>query len=166
MTESLRKQTVRGVMWSAIERFSLQTIQFVINIIMARLLVPSDYGMIGMLMIFLQLSQAFIDCGFANALIQRKNRTEVDFSTVFYFNVFISLVLYGILFFSAPLIAAFYKLPDLIPVTRVIALNFVFSSFSAIHKTILTIKVDFKTQSKASLSICPEPHARSATVKA
>lgn len=152
MTESLRKQTVRGVMWSAIERFSLQTIQFVINIIMARLLVPSDYGMIGMLMIFLQLSQAFIDCGFANALIQRKNRTEADFSTVFYFNVFISLVLYGILFFSAPLIAAFYKLPDLIPVTRVIALNFVFSSFSAIHKTILTIKVDFKTQSKASLS--------------
>lgn len=150
--ENLRKKTFTGVFWSAIERFSLQSIQFIINIIMARLLLPSDYGMIGMLAIFLQLSQTFVDCGFTNALIQRKERTETDFSTVFYCNVLIAIIIYGILFLSAPLIAEFYKLPQLIPVTRVIALNFIFTSFSAVHKTKLTINVDFKTQSKASLA--------------
>lgn len=119
---------------------------------MARLLLPSDYGMIGMLAIFLQLSQTFVDCGFTNALIQRKERTETDFSTVFYCNVLIAVVLYAILFFSAPLIAGFYNLPQLTEVTRVISLNFIFASFSAVHKTKLTINVDFKTQSKASLA--------------
>lgn len=152
MAESLRKKTIQGVAWSTIERFSLQTIQFIINIIMARLLLPSDYGMIGMLAIFLQLSQTFIDCGFTNALIQRKERTEVDFSTVFYCNVLIAIILYGILYFSAPLIANFYKMPQLTLVTRIIALNFIFASFSAIHKIKLTINIDFKTQSKASLT--------------
>ncbi len=152
MAESLRKKTIQGVVWSSIERFSLQSIQFIINIIMARLLLPSDYGMIGMLAIFLQLSQTFVDCGFTNALIQRKERTETDFSTVFYCNVLIAVVLYAILFFSAPLIAGFYNLPQLTEVTRVISLNFIFASFSAVHKTKLTINVDFKTQSKASLA--------------
>lgn len=152
MAESLRKKTIQGVVWSSIERFSLQSIQFIINIIMARLLLPSDYGMIGMLAIFLQLSQTFVDCGFTNALVQRKERTETDFSTVFYCNVLIAVVLYAILFFSAPLIAGFYNLPQLTEVTRVISLNFIFASFSAVHKTKLTINVDFKTQSKASLA--------------
>lgn len=119
---------------------------------MARLLLPSDYGMIGMLAIFLQLSQTFVDCGFTNALIQRKERTETDFSTAFYCNILISITIYGILFLSAPLIADFYQLPQLTSVTRVIALNFIFTSFSAVHKTKLTINVDFRTQSKASLA--------------
>ena len=152
MPESLRKQTISGVIWSAIERFSLQIIQFVINIIMARLLLPSDYGIIGMLAIFLQISQAFIDSGFAHALIQKKDRTETDYSTVFYFNIIIAFIFYVIIYFSAPLIAQFYNQPTLIPITRIIALNLIFSSFSAIHNTILTIRIDFKTQSKASLT--------------
>lgn len=152
MAESLRKKTIQGVVWSSIERFSLQSIQFIINIIMARLLLPSDYGMIGMLAIFLQLSQTFVDCGFTNALIQRKERTETDFSTVFYCNILIAVTLYAILFFAAPSIAGFYNLPQLTEVTRVISLNFIFASFSAVHKTKLTINVDFKTQSKASLT--------------
>ncbi len=152
MAENLRKKTTNGIIWSAIERFSLQIVQFIINIIMARLLLPSDYGMIGMLAIFLQLSQAFIDCGFTNALIQRQNRTEIDFSTVFYCNVLIAVFLYCILFVTAPFIAEFYNLPQLIPITRIISLNFIFASFSAIHKTKLTIQVNFRTQSKASLT--------------
>ena len=84
MSESLKSKTVSGVLWSAIERFSLQGVQFIINILMARLLLPSDYGMIGMLAVFLQISQTFIDSGFSDALVQKKDRTETDLSTVFY----------------------------------------------------------------------------------
>ena len=87
--ENLKQKTVSGIMWSAIERFSLQGVQFIIQIILARLLLPSDYGMIGMLAIFLQVAQVFIDSGFTNALIQKKDRTEEDFATVFYFNILV-----------------------------------------------------------------------------
>lgn len=151
MSESLKSKTVSGVLWSAIERFSLQGIQFIINILMARLLLPSDYGMIGMLAVFLQISQTFIDSGFSDALVQKKDRTETDLSTVFYFNIVISVLLYILLFIGAPYIAQFYRMPELTLVTRIIMLNLVFSSFAAVPKTILTIKIDFKSQSKISL---------------
>lgn len=94
MSDSLKSKTVSGVLWSAIERFSLQGVQFIINVLMARLLLPSDYGMIGMLAVFLQISQTFIDSGFSDALVQKKDRTETDLSTVFYFNIVISVLLY------------------------------------------------------------------------
>ena len=151
MTENLNRKTVSGVMWSAIERFSLQGVQFVMQLVMARLLLPSDYGMIAMLTIFLQIAQAFIDSGFTNALIQKKDRTEVDYSTVFYFNIIIALLFYCILFVSAPLIAKFYNMPDLILVMRVMALSLIILSFSAVHKTKLTIEINFKIQSKITL---------------
>lgn len=151
MTENLKHKTVSGVMWSAIERFSLQGVQFVMQLVMARLLLPSDYGMIAMLTIFLQIAQAFIDSGFTNALIQKKDRTEVDYSTVFYFNIIIALLFYCILFVSAPLIAKFYNMPDLILVMRVMALSLIILSFSAVHKTKLTIEINFKIQSKITL---------------
>ena len=102
MSDSLKSKTVSGVLWSAIERFSLQGVQFIINILMARLLLPSDYGMIGMLAVFLQISQTFIDSGFSDALVQKKDRTETDLSTVFYFNIIISVLLYILLFIGAP----------------------------------------------------------------
>ena len=151
MTENLKRKTVSGVMWSAIERFSLQGVQFVMQLVMARLLLPSDYGMIAMLTIFLQIAQAFIDSGFTNALIQKKDRTEVDYSTVFYFNIIIALLFYCIFFVSAPLIAKFYNMPDLILVMRVMALSLIILSFSAVHKTKLTIEINFKIQSKITL---------------
>lgn len=151
MTENLKRKTVSGVMWSAIERFSLQGVQFVMQLVMARLLLPSNYGMIAMLTIFLQIAQAFIDSGFTNALIQKKDRTEVDYSTVFYFNIIIALLFYCILFVSAPLIAKFYNMPDLILVMRVMALSLIILSFSAVHKTKLTIEINFKIQSKITL---------------
>lgn len=97
--KNLKSKTMSGVLWSAVERFSLQGVQFVINIIMARLLLPENYGMIGMLAIFLQISQTFIDGGFTNALIQRKDKTEVDFSTVFYFNIIVAFIFYVLIFF-------------------------------------------------------------------
>jgi O-antigen/teichoic acid export membrane protein len=94
LDNSLKTKTIKGVFWSSIERFSVQGIQFVLSIIMARLLEPSDYGVIGMLAVFLAVSQTFIDSGFSNALIRKLDRTEADFSTVFYFNIVIGVFCY------------------------------------------------------------------------
>ncbi|WP_251623404.1 lipopolysaccharide biosynthesis protein [Odoribacter lunatus] len=150
MSSSLKQKTIVGIFWSCIERFSVQGIQFVIMIVMARLLLPSDYGMIGMLAIFIAVSQTIIDSGFSNALIRKTDRSETDYSTVFYFNIVVGLLLYGVLFLSAPLIAAFYDTPQLTVLTRVIGLNLFFNSLAVVQRAILTIKVDFKTQAKAS----------------
>lgn len=152
MADSLREKSVRGVAWSAIERFALLGIQFVVQIVLARLLTPADYGVVGMLSVFLAISQTFIDSGFTNALIQNQRRTERDFATAFFFNAAVSVLFYVLLFAGAPLIADFYAMPQLVPVTRVIGLSLVFSALSAVHRTQLTIRVDFKTQAKASLS--------------
>lgn len=152
MSDSIKHQAVKGVMWSAVERFSVQGIQFVLTIIIARLVLPSDYGLIAMLNIFLAIAQVFVDSGFSNALIQKKDRTETDFSTVFYFNIFISVISYLLLYFSAPYIASFYKEPDLSSVTRWIGLNIIIAGFSVVQRAKLTINVDFKRQAKASLT--------------
>ena len=152
MVENLKDKTVNGLLWSFIESFSLQGVQFIIGIMMARFLSPSDFGLIAMLAIFLGISQIFIDGGFSAALIQKRDRTEVDFSTVYYFNIILSVIFYVILFFSAPFIASFYNLPELTIITRVISLNLIIASFSAVARTKLTIDVDFKTQAKVSLS--------------
>lgn len=152
MSDLIKHQAVKGVMWSAVERFSVQGIQFILTIIIARLVLPSDYGLIAMLNIFLAIAQVFVDSGFLNALIQKKDRTETDFSTVFYFNIFISLVFYLLLYVSAPYIASFYKEPDLSPVTRWIGLNIIIAGFSIVQRAKLTINVDFKRQAKASLT--------------
>lgn len=151
MSDSLKHQAVKGVMWSAVERFSVQGIQFILTIIIARLVLPSDYGLIAMLGIFLAIAQVFVDSGFSNALIQKKDRTETDFSTVFYFNIFISIIIYFLLYISAPYISTFYKEPELSSVTRWIGLNIIISSFSIVQRAKLTINVDFKRQAKASL---------------
>ena len=152
MPESLKKRTVSGIWWSSIERFSVQFVQFVMMVIMARLLLPEDYGMIGMLAIFIAISQAIIDSGFSNALIRKVDRTEVDYSTVFYFNIVVGIVLYVLLFFLSPFIAEFYNTPELTNLTRVIALNLFINSLAVVQRAILTIRIDFKTQAKASFS--------------
>lgn len=151
MTDSLKSQAVKGVVWSAVERFSVQGIQFVLSIIIARLVAPSEYGLIAMLGIFLAIAQTFIDSGFSIALIQKKDRTEVDFSTVFYFNIIISLVVYLLLFFAAPYITIFYNEPSLNIITKWLGLNIIISAFSIVQCAKLTIRLDFKTQAKASL---------------
>lgn len=150
MTESLKNKTVKGTIWSTLERFSVQGIQFVVMIIMARILTPADYGLVGMLAIFIAVSQSLIDSGFSQALIRKQDRSEIDNSTVFYFNIGVGIVLYFILFFSAPLIARFYNEPQLIPITRVVGLSLVFNSLAVVQRALLTINLDFKTQAKAS----------------
>ena len=148
---SLKDKTVKGVIWSAVDRFSAQGIQFVFSILIARLLVPEDYGVIAMLNIFLAVSQTFIDSGFGTALIRKIDRTETDFSTVFYFNIAVAVFFYLGLFFAAPAIANFYNTPLLVPVTRVTAINLVVGSLSGIHNAKLSIAIDFKSRAKISI---------------
>jgi len=148
---SLKQKTVAGILWSSIERFSVQGVQFVLGIIMARLLLPDDYGLIGMLAIFLAISQSFIDSGFSNALIRKQNRTEVDFSTVFYFNILVGLFFYFLLFFASPYIAVFFSTPILESLTKVVAINVFINSLTIVQRAKFTINIDFKTQTKASL---------------
>lgn len=151
MSEDLRNQSISGMKWSAIERFSVQGIQFVIGLILARLLTPSDYGIIGMVAIFMAISQTIIDSGFSKALIQKQDRTEVDFSTAFFFNIIVGLICYLILFLASPYIASFFNEPILKDVLRVLAINLFLNSLAVVPIAKLSIKVDFKTQSKASI---------------
>ena len=148
----IRRNTINGVKWSAVERFSVQGVVFLVGLVMARLLTPSDFGVIGMLSIFLAVSQTFIDSGFSNALIRKIDRTEIDYSTVFYFNVAIGLACYGLLYLIAPTIASFYNMPILKDVTRVLALTLLLNSLTVVQVAILTIKVDFRTQAKVNLT--------------
>ncbi|MBD5199968.1 MAG: lipopolysaccharide biosynthesis protein [Bacteroidales bacterium] len=152
MVESLRKKTFKGTIWSTLERFSTQGVAFVVMIIMARILTPEDYGLVGMLTIFIAISQSLIDSGFSQALIRKQDRKEIDNSTVFYFNIAVGLILYIILFLCAPLIARFYNEPLLIPLTRVISLSVIINSFVVVQRALLTTELNFKTQAKASLS--------------
>ncbi len=151
MSESIKKQSTVGVGWSAVERFSVQGVNFIIQLVLARLLTPSDYGVVGMLAIFMQVAQTFIDSGFANALIQRKDCTQKDYSTVFYFNIVISFLIYILFFLTAPFVAHFYRTELLTAVMRVLSLILVINALSIVQKTILIKNVNFKTQSVISL---------------
>lgn len=107
---SIKQQATQSVFWSAVERFSVQGIQFLLSLIIARLLLPSDYGLIAMLSIFMAIAQTFIDSGFANALIQKKDKADVDYSTVFFFNIVISVFcIYCYIFFLLRLLAFIMK---------------------------------------------------------
>ena len=152
MADSLKKTALKGTVWSTIERFSVQGVTFVVMIIMARLLDPTDYGLVGMLTIFIAISQALVDSGFSQALIRKQKRTQTDNSTVFYFNIAVGLILYLILFFAAPAIARFYSQPLLVPLTRVIGLSVLINSFVVVQRALFTVQIDFKTQAKASMS--------------
>ena len=152
MAESLKGKTLKGTFWSSIERFSAQGVGFLVMVIMARILTPSDYGLVGELTVFIAISQALVDSGFSQALIRKQDRTETDNSTVFYFNIVVGLVLYLILYACAPLIAKFYGEPILTPMTRLISLSILINSLVVVQRAILTINIDFKTQAKASFT--------------
>lgn len=151
MPDTLKKQTITGVFWSGLERFSVQGVTFLVQLVLARLLTPNEYGLIGMLVVFLQIGQVFIDSGFANALIQKKECTSADFATVFYYNLLLSLAIYAILFFTAPFIASFYNQDILIPLLRLLSLTLIINALAIVQKTILVKRVDFRTQTKVSL---------------
>lgn len=140
----IKQKTKIGMIWNALEKIVLQIISFVLNIILARLLTPHDYGTIGMLTIFLTFSNVFIDSGFSRALVQKQNRTESDFSTVLIFNILMSCALYLILFFASPAIARFYKTPELLSLQRVFFLVIILNSLTVVQNAKLQICIDFK----------------------
>lgn len=147
----LKDKTVKGVIWSSIDRFTTQGISFVFSMLIARMLLPSDYGVIAMLGIFMAVSQCFIDSGFGAALIRKKDRTETDFCTVFYFNIVVACLFYGLLWLASPYIARFYDMPLLESVTKVWGLNLIVNAFGGIQNAKLSIAIDFKSRAKISV---------------
>lgn len=151
MSANVKKDTLKGVKWTAIEKISLQGIQFVIGLVLARLLMPSDFGIVGMLAIFISISQTFVDGGFSNALIRKIDRTEADYSTAFYFNIGIGLVCYGILYLISPLIADFFNVPILSDLLKVLSLSIFINSLSVVQIARLSVNINFRSQAYATL---------------
>lgn len=144
MAESLKKKAAFGMVWTSIQKFASMGIRFISGIILARLLTPEDYGCIGMLSIFMVIANSFVDGGFASALIQKKRPTQEDYSTVFFFNLGMSILMYAILFVSAPAIARFYKMPILCSVLRVQGIVLLIHAFSIIQNNQLKKQFRFK----------------------
>ena len=149
--DNLRQRTLSGLFWNLVERVGLRIVQFLPTILLARLLAPEEFGLVGMLALFIALAQAFLDSGFGAALIQKRDATFTDECSIFYFNILVGGVAVLALFFAAPLIAAFYNQPLLIPLTRWLSLDILLKSFSLIQTTLLSRALDFKTQIKANL---------------
>ena len=146
----IKNKEVNSILWSGIERFSAQGAQFLLSILIARLVTPSDYGLIAMLTIFLSVAQQFVDSGFSNAIIQKTDRKEIDYYTVFYFNLIISIIIYAVLFWCSPYIAIFYSEPDLEIVAKWIGLNIILTAFYIVPRTKFVIDLNFKIQTKTS----------------
>ena len=150
--QTLKQATTKGLFWSSVERFSNQGVQFVFSIILARLLSPSDYGIIAMVTIFFAVAQSFVDSGFSNALVRKTDRVEEDLSTCFYFNIGVGIIAYIVLFLIAPLVANFYSQPILSPIIRITGLGVILNSLCVVQQALFTIKIDFKSQAKITLS--------------
>ena len=147
MANDLKRKAVSGMIWTALQKYSTMFITFISGIILARLLTPYDYGCIGMLSIFMVLAEAFIDGGFGSALIQKKNPTQEDYSTIFWFNIGMSVLMYTMLYFSAPFIARFYDIPLLCNVLRVQGLVLFIYALNVIQRNQLRKKLKFKVLS-------------------
>lgn len=142
----LGKQVVSGTIWAAIDRMGTMVVQFIVNLILARwLLMPEDFGYIGMLAIFISVSQTLVDGGFGSALIQKKAPSQEDYSTIFYWNVLFSAILYLILFLVSPLVASFFNMPLLCDVLRVLGLVIVINSLTIIQNNRLRKQLAFRT---------------------
>lgn len=149
----VKQQTLNGVKWSAIERFSIQGVTFLLGIVVARLLTPADYGLVGMVGIFFGVSQTLIDSGFGNALVRKPDRTEDDFYTAFYFCLAVSIVCAGLICLASPWIADFFNQPLLSPISKVLSLNLVLGTIGMIPSSKMYIALDFKTTAKINF-IC------------
>ncbi len=139
-----RNTVISGFIWKLMERGGTQGIQVIVQIILARLLLPEDYGIIALITIFITVANVFVQSGFSTALIQKKDADETDFTSVFYLSLFVAGILYGVLFFAAPLIAIFYKKPQLIPVIRVLSVTLFFGVFNSIQNAVISRRMQFK----------------------
>jgi O-antigen/teichoic acid export membrane protein len=139
-----KSKILSSLFWKLMERGGTQGIQFIVQIVLARLLLPEDYGIIALVTIFIIIANVFVQSGFNTALIQKKDANEADFSSVFYLSLFVASLLYVILFFAAPLIAAFYDEPQLILVLRAISVTLFFGAFDSIQNAVVARKMQFK----------------------
>ena len=151
MAESLKKKTVRGTFWSAVDSISSQGVTFLVGLVLARLLTPHEYGLIGYIMILVAVFNSIVDSGFSNALIRKKDAGETDYSTAFIFNLAVSLVMVAAMVLVAVPFSRFFKEPQLVPLVRVMSVIVVINALALIQRTRLVKSVDFKTQTKASL---------------
>jgi O-antigen/teichoic acid export membrane protein len=148
----LAVRTTRGLLWSAAESLSLQATQFVVSVFLARMLQPEQFGVIGMLSLFMALAQVTLDSGFGSALVQKPEIDRIDTSSVFYFNMVAALVLAIALWLAAPWISAFFSEPLLVPLTRVLTLNIVLNAFSLVPTTMLTKRMEFRSLFQINLA--------------
>jgi teichuronic acid exporter len=148
---SLKAQALSGVFWSSMQQFGTQIITFVVSLILARLLSPSEFGLIAMISIFIGIGSILVDSGLSQSLIRTDNPSQEEFSTVFFFNLIGSFIVYLLIFFCAPLIADFYNQPLLIQLIRCYCVVFIINAFSNIQYTRLSKKMDFKTEMKISI---------------
>lgn len=149
--ESLKNKTIKGTMWSAIDNVAQFGVGFVVSIVLARLLSPDDYGLIGIITIFTTVCTAIINGGFSNALIRTQKPTDEDYNTAFICNLLISILLYAIVFICSPMIADFFNRQELVALTRVSSFTMIIGALAIVQQTRLTKRIDFKTQTKITL---------------
>ena len=145
MSVSRGYSVARGTMWSAIDKFGIVILQFVINLVLARMLTPDDFGVIGMILIFVAVSQTLVDGGFASALIQKIDPTPTDYSTIFFWNIIFSTALYAIIFIAAPIVAQFFGIDRLESLLRVLGIVVIINALTLVQRTTLRKKLDFRT---------------------
>lgn len=148
---SLNKQALSGMIWTFSQQFGTQLIYFVISIVLARVLKPSDFGIVAMYTVVISIASALADGGMASSLVTSKDIDDDDLSTVFWFNVGTALLLYIVIFLTAPLIASFYKLELLVPIIRVYAVSIIIKSFTSVQAIRFVKNLDFKTSFKIQL---------------
>ena len=148
---SLKDKTIHGVGWSAVDNVAQHAVSFIVSIVLARLLSPDDYGLLGLIAIFTAVCTSLINCGFNNALIRKKNVTDDDYNTVFIVNLGMSLLLYAVVYVCAPFIARFFERAELVHLTRVSSLGMIINALAIVQQTRLTKSIDFKTQTKITL---------------
>ena len=151
MAESLKKKTVRGTFWSAVDSISSQGVTFLVGLVLARLLTPHEYGLIGYIMILVAVFNSIVDSGFSNALIRKKDAGQTDYSTAFFFNLAVSVVLMAAMYLLAVPFSRFFREPQLVPLVRVMSVIIIINALALVQRTRLVKNVDFKTQTKASL---------------
>ncbi len=148
---SLRAQATSGLVWTFSQQFGNQIVGFVVSMILARILMPEEFGLIGMIAIFISIGKALVDSGLTQSLIRSKDLDQEDFSTVFFFNLIASTIVYALIFFLAPLIANFYYRDVLTPLVRLYCITFIIDAFASIQRARLTKQMNFKTQALISI---------------
>ncbi len=153
MADSLKNKVAKGAVWATLEKFFMQAMHFVVGMVLARLLTPKDYGTVALLSIFFAVAGSLANCGFGNALVQRKNAGDLEFNSVFYMSTAASLVIYVAIFFAAPWIAAFYKVPVLCPLARVAGISIILHAINSVQGAELSRKMLFDRRFRITLIV-------------